>query len=485
VLCTTAIVEAVTNAANAYRTTGQPAEVVVTAGNFLTGAFSLDTGVTLRLDAGAVLLASTKVEDYPTSGWRSRSQGWNWDPALVDTANCTDTGIVGEGVIDGQQSKWVAGYDAKNNFLKPITWAGVNGCVGECRPKLVRFTDCTRIKVTGVTLRNSPDWTQLYRRCFDVLLQRLTVTGSQQWGNNDGVDFESGGRIQVLDSYFKTGDDGIVFASGNTNPNRVNSPGLPLTDVLVRNCTISSKSSAIKWEAIDFGECDHGALSDMLIEDVKIVQSSRGIGFQQRNGRGDFSNITVRRVSIETVYPTGTNWWGSGEAIWVTNVPSAQREGASIGTIKDLVFEDVEIQTENGLLLSGVGRPIGPITFRNVSITVAVLGNTTCRKGYEGSPAGCLDYRPLDCQRNGSARYCPDTPASGVVLPVQTAGIRLEGAGTVAFDSVSVRYKYQTGFKPAWWADVCVTNPRLNNSFDPWPYPQNFSVSGDRVKCNI
>ena len=72
VLCTTAIVEAVTNAANAYRTTGQPAEVVVTAGNFLTGAFSLDTGVTLRLDAGAVLLASTKVEDYPTSGWRSR-----------------------------------------------------------------------------------------------------------------------------------------------------------------------------------------------------------------------------------------------------------------------------------------------------------------------------------------------------------------------------------------------------------------------------
>ena len=145
--------------------------------------------------------------------------------------------------------------------------------------------------------------------------------------------------MQVLDSYFKTGDDGIVFASGNTNPNRVNSPGLPLTDVLVRNCTISSKSSAIKWEAIDFGECDHGALSDMLIEDVKIVQSSRGIGFQQRNGRGDFSNITVRRVSIETVYPTGTNWWGSGEAIWVTNVPSAQREGASIGTIKDLVFE--------------------------------------------------------------------------------------------------------------------------------------------------
>ena len=52
----------------------------------------------------------------------------------------------------------------------------------------------------------------------------------------------------MLDSYFKTGDDGIVFASGNTNANRISSPGLPLTNVLVQNCSISSKSSAIKWE---------------------------------------------------------------------------------------------------------------------------------------------------------------------------------------------------------------------------------------------
>ena len=28
------------------------------------------------------------------------------------------------------------------------------------------------------------------------------------WGNNDGVDFESGERIRVLDSTFIMGDDG-------------------------------------------------------------------------------------------------------------------------------------------------------------------------------------------------------------------------------------------------------------------------------------
>ena len=206
VLCTSALAKAVAAAAKA-----PPAEVVVPAGRFLTGAFGLASGVKLRLEAGAVLLASTKQEDYPASGWPSPMQGWNWDPALVDVANATDTGIVGPGTIDGQQEKWVQGFDRENNFLTPITWNKIHGCKGECRPKLVRFTDCKRVTVTGVRLINSPDWTQLYRRCDDVTLQGIIVLGSQQWGNNDGVDFESGSNIRVLDSYIQTGDDEVLM----------------------------------------------------------------------------------------------------------------------------------------------------------------------------------------------------------------------------------------------------------------------------------
>eukprot|EP01050_Picozoa_sp_SAG11_P008742 SAG11_NODE_785_length_7173_cov_4.452926_2_plen_117_part_00 len=80
--------------------------------------------------------------------------------------------------------------------------------------------------------------------------------------------------------------------------------------------------------------------------------------------------------------------------------------------------------------LSGIGRPLSGIAFRNVSLTIAVLGNTTCRKGYPGAPAGCVDYRPLNCQAGGSATYCPALArAGGVLLPTPTAAIRLEGAG--------------------------------------------------------
>ena len=382
-LATDALAHAVSAAAAAAGGSGS-AEVVVPAGRFLTGTFSLATGVYLRLERGAVLLAATTVAAYPKSVW-------NWDPALISTANASRTGIVGEGTIDGQapgldgtggDSPWIDHYDPLNDFLRAKTWEGVNGCKGECRPKLVRFTDCNRIVVTGVTLQNSPDWTQLYRRCNDVLLQGITVLGSQIWGNNDGVDFESGERIRVLDSTFIVGDDGIVFASGNTNPTRLpecGSPPLPVKDVVIRNCTISSKSCAVKWEQIDFGKCDHGNLQDMVLDGLTIFNSSRGIGFQQRNGKGNIQNITVSNSKISTRYPIGTNWWGSAEPIWITNIPSTPAEGASglLGTISNLTFSNISIVAENGILLSGIGRPIGPIVMQNVSLRlVDNLGNT-------------------------------------------------------------------------------------------------------------
>ena len=282
---------------------------------------------------------------------------------------------------------WLCTYRGVGVRPSDHAGSGINGCVGECRPKLVRFTDCNHVTVTGVTLRNSPDWTQLYRRCNDVLLRDITVLGSQLWGNNDGVDFESGERIRVLDSTFITGDDGIVFASGNTNPNRVSSPGLPVRDVIVQNVTISSKSCAIKWEQIDFGKCNHGNLEDMVVNDVRIFNSSRGIGFQQRNGVGDIRNISISNVEISTRYPIGTNWWGSAEPIWLTNVPTTIAEGApgQLGTLANISFSNISIVSENGILLSGIGRPIGPIGFENVSLTlVDNLGNTTCRKGHPG-----------------------------------------------------------------------------------------------------
>ena len=133
-LATTALATAVQLAHDAWRRRPPssparlvPAEVLVPNGTFVTGAFSLASGVALRLGKGAILRASTNVTDYPFK-W------WNWDPALVDTRNATLTGVVGEGTIDGQAPGpyWSTGFDAVKNYFIPRTWTGI-GPSGGCR----------------------------------------------------------------------------------------------------------------------------------------------------------------------------------------------------------------------------------------------------------------------------------------------------------------------------------------------------------------
>ena len=102
--------------------------VVVPAGRFLTGSFSLASHVFLELSTRqSEVLGSNRVDDYPAANW-------DWDPALIDTRNATDTGLRGVGSVNGQALPlWVKGYDPLRGFI-PMTWTGVYGwCVHGAR----------------------------------------------------------------------------------------------------------------------------------------------------------------------------------------------------------------------------------------------------------------------------------------------------------------------------------------------------------------
>ena len=133
-----------------------------------------------------------------------------------------------------------------------------------------------------------------------------------------------------------------------------------------------------------------------------------------RNGRGDMYNITIRRVKISTLYPIGTNWWGSGtnilnvdswflildswflilnswflildswflildswiigEPIWLTNIPSSKSEGepGALGKIKDIYFE-VITNTNAGYNPNPKHNPITNPMFRISRFVVRIV----------------------------------------------------------------------------------------------------------------
>ena len=386
---------AIQRAIAAAAAVGAEAHVLVPPpGVFKTGALALASNVYLVLPTGATLHGAAALSAYTDVA------GGDWDRwDVLHTRGANNTGVLGDagggGTLAGPMWQMISGYDAAQNQLTPVTWAGEHGCRGECRPRLLVFEDCVNVTVANVRLVDSADWTQLYRRTAGVLLANLTVAGSQQWPNNDGVDFESCAGVVVRNSSFFTGDDCIVLASGNCNDMRVPWPEpfgaySPTRDVLIENVTLSSSSAALKWEAIF--QPWHGDVLNVTVRGALIHDSNRGIGFQQRTGGGAFRGALLEGVRVlRTRGVVGSDWWGAGEALWLTSLPEGPGFNYTLGGVHDVVLRDCELEGEQGGIVlargaTGAGAVTG-LLLQNVTLRVGVYGNATRR--------GLHDLRPL------------------------------------------------------------------------------------------
>ena len=73
------------------------------AGVYLSGTLFLKRRVTLHLDAGAVLLGSQRLEDYPSTVPALRSYTDTYtERSLLYGENLESVAIEGRGIIDGQ-----------------------------------------------------------------------------------------------------------------------------------------------------------------------------------------------------------------------------------------------------------------------------------------------------------------------------------------------------------------------------------------------
>ena len=401
--------------------------LLVPRGVFLTGTVSLGAGTTLRFADGGWLQGSANASEYSAD-----FDFWH----VVQAVRAPDVRIVadsrGGGGIVGAMWQMVESYDPVNEFFTPVSWAGVGGCVGECRPKNLALIDSNGAELRSFSLRDSSDWTTLLRRCSNVLVDGLVIRGSQQWGNNDGIDIESGSNITLSNLDIATGDDCIAMRSGNCNAMRTPwaKPIPPLVGVRMVNLTLSSSSSAIKVE--NLFEDDHGDVLDVSADGVRIYDSNRGVGVWQRvagPSGGRMANLSFANLVIETRYRDSKNWWGSGEAIVVTSVPeNAAQMATGLPGIHGVAFENVVARAEGGCLFSSRGqdatspRALEGLVLRNVSLMVAYDGPFLHNQ---------LDFRPVDA--GGGAPNTVPAPVTGLVFEgVFSASV--EGGSSVAFE---------------------------------------------------
>ena len=258
--------KAIQDAIDACSTSGG-GRVVLSGGAFLSGTLILKSHVILDIEAGAILLGSTKLVDYPAHVPTLRSYTDNYtDKSLIYAEKQENIGIIGQGAIDGQGGN-------KAFQRKPY----------KQRPYLIRVIECRNVVVRGVTLRNSAMWTHHYLGCENVLIDGLTVQGHVN-GNNDGVDVDSCEKVRIANCNINTLDDGICLKSTADRPCRY---------VTVTNCVVRSLCNGIKC-----GTESNGGFQDITISNCAVYDTGlAGVALEMVDG-GDLERVCVSGITM-------------------------------------------------------------------------------------------------------------------------------------------------------------------------------------------
>lgn len=106
-------------------------------------------------------------------------------------------------------------------------------------------------------------------RSNNILIHDISIYGDFNIPNNDGIDIEDSNNTVITRCHINTGDDAICPKSSTG----------PVYNLTVTNSRIRTKSSAIKLGSASFFDFTH-----FIFDNITIVDSHRGLGFQIRDG---------------------------------------------------------------------------------------------------------------------------------------------------------------------------------------------------------
>ncbi|MFH1024605.1 MAG: glycosyl hydrolase family 28-related protein, partial [Planctomycetota bacterium] len=135
-------------------------------GLYRIGTTEIKSNVNLHLEAGAVLLGSTRREDYYAAAPPSQPDPEKALFHLIVARAAENVAITGRGVIDGQGDSFFLPRQPGDTHLGARDW----------RPwRMVSFLECRNVLLEDVTLRNSPAYTVWPCGCDDVRIRGIRL----------------------------------------------------------------------------------------------------------------------------------------------------------------------------------------------------------------------------------------------------------------------------------------------------------------------
>jgi polygalacturonase len=326
-------------------------------GVWRTGPIEIFSNISIALDEGAVLLFIPDPERYKPV--KTRWEGlecYAMHPCIFASEQENIT-ITGKGVIDGSGGYWwdmfrekrgrgqqkpETQYELKLADLNPGYETQPSGGGGRkiqfLRPPLVQFHKCSKVKIEGVTLQNSPFWTLHPLYCRDVVISGIKIKNPVDAPNTDGMDIDSCEDVLIENCMVSVGDDGIVLKSGSGEDGiRV---GKPCRRITVRDCEIKDGHGGIV-----IGSETAAGIYEVLTEDCLFKGTDRGIRIKTRRGRGgEIHDLEFRNLTMENnLCPFAINMFYRPGAVMTDGFfsQSALPVNAATPSIKNIRISDI------------------------------------------------------------------------------------------------------------------------------------------------
>jgi alpha-L-rhamnosidase len=261
--------------------------VIVPQGTFLTGALFLKPKVNLTLEAGAVLLGSTNIADYPSMPTRIEGHFQVWRPAIINASGCDGLQITGSGTLQGGGQPYWDAFRAARKANKNTKNLDVD------RPRNMFIEYSKNVLISGISLRDSGFWNIHLYDCQNVTVEGVDIRAGSKSPSTDGIDVDSCQNVTIHKCYIADNDDEIAL-KGTKGPLADQDKGSPPVEhIRISDCTFAHGGGVLTLgsEATD--------VRDVIAENCKIVgpESNHVLTVKLRPDTPQhYSDIHVRNI---------------------------------------------------------------------------------------------------------------------------------------------------------------------------------------------
>jgi len=350
-------------------------KVVIPPGRYLSAPLFLRSNLELELLPGAYLLGSTNFDDYPTIQGRWEGLDRTVFASLLTGEDLENVTISGRGTIDGQGQGWwkahretqalrrkqgLEGREPENPPGSPLKWP---------RPRLINLYRCKNVRISGITILNSPSWQVHPVLCEDICIDGVTIWGPGDSPNTDGIDPDSCKLVRISNCYISTGDDCVVIKSGYKYQ-----PGIrqiPSEDITITNCVFGTGHAGVA-----IGSETSGGVRNVTVSNCVCNGTRRGLYIKSARGRGNIvenfraSNVVLKNI-LDTAVHVGMFYTASDRAARV-------EKNEATPTFRNFHFSDITVeQAPHGVIVEGLPEnPIREFSLENMNVNGVGAGLT-------------------------------------------------------------------------------------------------------------